>query len=537
MSLHLSDDLYLRFRDLLQKRCGLSYPEHKRADLLHNLGQVTVATGHGSLELLYSDALNNEATWETIVSHLTIGETSFFRNKPQFDAMRQHIVPELIKRRQDLRSLRLWSAGCASGEEPYSLAMLLTDLLPDIHEWHISILATDINPNFLKRAREALYGNWSFREMPEEQRDRFFTREQQRWRLHEHIRRMVTFARLNLAEPCYPSLTNATWALDIILCRNVTIYFSEAVTRQIADQFYRALLPGGWLVVGHAEPQASIYHQFEVHNFPNTVVYRKPLEAAPFTIDLVGGMFNTAPPPLTPPAATPTHPPLSPPAYPSPPEQQQPTWRKAQPAPQPRQPVPPPAALPPTRSTRPPAPPPAPPPAATNRHSSMSTSDMWTAISDRLAQGDKAGAEELLCNLLELEPAHNKALTALGRLCADRGEWRCAQQFCERAIKSDPLALESHYILAQVYEHQGDLDTALAEYRRTVYLDRSFVLGMMGMANVWRQMGRQTEAQRGYRNVLKQLAGLAPFDPVRGAEGVTVRELVSFTMHQLQTLK
>lgn len=146
-------------------------------------------------------------------------------------------------------------------------------------------------------------------------------------------------------------------------------------------------------------------------------------------------------------------------------------------------------------------------------------------------------AESLLRNLLQTEPYHSKALTTLGRLCADRGEWSCAQAFCEKAIKSDSLSLEAHYILAQIYEHQGKLDTALAEYRRTVYLDRTFVLGMMGMANVWRQMGRINEAQRGYRNVLKQLAGLAPFDLVRGADGVTVNELVSLTMHQLQVLK
>jgi chemotaxis protein methyltransferase CheR len=379
-----------------------------------------------------------------------------------------------------------------------------------------------------------LYGNWSFREISDDMRDRFFTREQQRWHLHEDIRRMVHFSRLNLVETSYPALTNGTWALDLILCRNVTIYFNEATTRAMVDRFYRALLPGGWLIVGHAEPHTGIYQQFEVHNFPNAVIYRKPLDAPPFTIDLVGGMFN----------ANPALPVVTPPAQP-------PVYRPPQPV----------AALPERTSTAQKRPSrlstlsdspakagkparPAPPetrrwerPSKANSQPGASENDLWTAISDRLAEGDKATAETLLRDMLRTHPNHSKALTALGRLCADRGEWECARTFCENAIRCDALSLEAHYILAQIYEHQGNLDAALAEYRRTVYLDRAFVLGMMGMANIWRQMGRTNEAQRGYRNVLKQLAGLAPFELVRGADGVTVSELASLTMHQLQALK
>ena len=116
-------------------------------------------------------------------------------------------------------------------------------------------------------------------------RARFWIKEQNRWRLRPEIRRMVSFARLNLAEPCYPSLVNGTSAIDLLVCRNVTIYFDAATTRQVVDRFFSALAPGGWLIVGHSEPQASVYQQFEVHNFPNTVVYRKPLDAPMFAFD------------------------------------------------------------------------------------------------------------------------------------------------------------------------------------------------------------------------------------------------------------
>ena len=200
MNLELSDDLYLRFRDLLLMRCGLYYPERKRGDLAYGLNMALASSGRRNLTELYADAVAGGPGWEAILAHLTVGETYFFRNGAQFDVLRDHIVPELRERRATLRMLRLWSAGCATGEEPYSLAILLNDLLYNGAPWSISILATDINPVFLERAREALYGSWSFRETPNDLRDRFWVEEHGRWRLLPEIRRMVNFARLNLAD-------------------------------------------------------------------------------------------------------------------------------------------------------------------------------------------------------------------------------------------------------------------------------------------------------------------------------------------------
>jgi chemotaxis protein methyltransferase CheR len=283
MDIQLDDSLYVRFRDLLRERCGLDYPARKRADLAHGLRLVLETSRHADLAALYADAAAGGPGWEILLAQLTNGETYFFRNTPQFDALRQHILPELIQRRQAMRHLRIWSAGCATGEEPYSVAMTLVDLLPEDELWQVSILATDINPQFLARARDGLYGSWSFRETPDTMRERFFTPEQNRWRLHSRIRQMVTFTRLNLAQPCFPAILNGTYAQDLILCRNVTIYFDEATTHQLIERFHSSLLPGGWLLVGHAEPQASANQQLELHNFSHTVAYRKRLDAPVFS--------------------------------------------------------------------------------------------------------------------------------------------------------------------------------------------------------------------------------------------------------------
>lgn len=517
MNADLNDDLYRRFRDLLLTRCGLDYPERKRADLAHGLNRALDATRHRNLAELYAEAVAYGPGWEAILAQLTIGETYFFRNGAQFDALRDQIVPELLSRRAATRTLRFWSAGCATGEEPYSLAIQLSQLLPSEDTWNVSILATDINTAFLARAREALYGVWSFRETSSELRERFWIAEQGRWRLHSKIRRMVNFACLNLAEPCYPAITNGTCALDVIVCRNVTIYFDAATTRQVVERFYHALAPGGWLIVGHAEPQASVYHQFEVHNFPNTVIYRKPLDAPLFAFDPASGVFNAGTRPILTPgvrsgaplgsqaAAEQTSEAAALPALLKAPASEQtplPAQQLAQPPTQPRQPA----------------------------------ADLWPAIALRLAQGDKAGAEALLSDLLRDDLSHTPALVALGQLYADRAEWASARQQCTLALAQDSLCIPAHYLLAQIHEHQGQLDAALAAYRRTVYLDRSFVPGMLGMANVWRLLGRTADAQRAYRNTLRYLATLPPTAAVHGIDGATVADVLALAQQLLAAL-
>jgi chemotaxis protein methyltransferase CheR len=491
-----SDELYLRFRDLLLARAGLYYPERKRADLLHGLGLALNASGHPSLGALFAAAEAGGSAWDVILAHLTIGETYFFRNAPQFDALRQQIIPDILHRRAGTRGLRIWSAGCATGEEPYSLAMTIGDLLPDVTLWHVSILATDINPQFLERAREALYGDWSFRETPDDVRARFWTKERNRWRLRPEIRRMVSFGRLNLAEPCYPSIVNGTTAIDLLVCRNVTIYFDDATTRQVVERFFSALAPGGWLIVGHSEPQASVYQQFEVHNFPNTVVYRKPLDAPMFTLDTWRG---SGPEPHRPAAGDQAASRIAPIGAGT-------AARRA-----------------PTGPLRAAEPRPAP--------------ARGTAPLRSIEPKDGMSRERRGTSELQLVPSADiAALIKLGRQCADRGDWLGAETYCQQALEHDSLCIEAHYLLAQIYERQGALDPALAAYRRTVYLDRGFVPGLIGLANLWRQLGRIPEARRYYETALSRLAQCPAAISISGAEGATAADLAALIHQQIRAL-
>ena len=179
--------------------------------------------------------------WDRVISGLTVGETYFMRDSAQFAALRQDILPELIRRRQKERRLRIWSAGCASGEEPYSLAMVLSELIPDWERWSVLILGTDINKQSLARARQGLYKKWSFRQCDPGVSGRYFTPQEQRFQIKPDIARRVSFAYLNLAEDTYPSLITNTCAMDLILCRNVAIY----LPRIRCDRWWPAS-PNAW---------------------------------------------------------------------------------------------------------------------------------------------------------------------------------------------------------------------------------------------------------------------------------------------------
>ncbi|MBV9128311.1 MAG: tetratricopeptide repeat protein, partial [Verrucomicrobia bacterium] len=177
------------------------------------------------------------------------------------------------------RRLRIWSAGCCTGEEAYSIAIAVTRAVPKWREWQISILGTDLNPRFLHKAAEGIYSQWSFRGLPAEiQRDYFHqTDNGRRFAIAPWIKTLVTFACLNFVEDVYPSLGNSTNAMDVIFCRNVVMYFAREQARRVVGNLHRALVNGGWLFASATEASPELFADFTPANFPGTVVYRKNL--------------------------------------------------------------------------------------------------------------------------------------------------------------------------------------------------------------------------------------------------------------------
>ncbi len=268
-----------RFVKLVRNRSGIRIEGARLADLERGIARALEVTGQRDPDSLYrllDDPGAGRDALKALMSEITIGETHFFRHAPQMESLERHVLPDLIARRRDRRRLRIWSAGCSTGEEPYSLAVLLRRALPDIGAWDVTILATDVDVEALETARDGVYGPWSFRGVPPDVDSRYFLRSGSKREILPALREMVTFEYLNLAEDPYPSLLNKTAAIDLIVCRNVFIYVDRSTTERAAAGFYEALTDGGWLLVGPAEPSQETFGRFDPHNLPGVTLYRKP---------------------------------------------------------------------------------------------------------------------------------------------------------------------------------------------------------------------------------------------------------------------
>ena len=274
--------VYNQLEQLIYEKTGLKIDKERRRDIEDIINAIQNDNNHkhptNIIELLYMTPITDKL-WQRLINRITIGETYFFRNPYHMHALRYSVLAEIIQRRRrsNFKYINIWSAGCSTGEEPYSVAILLHELLDDIEDWTITILATDVKQASLDAARQGVYRPISFRtETPDYIRYKYFLENKGSYHLNDTIRQMVTFDSLNLVTGDYPSFTTRTMNQDLILCRNVTIYFDEPTTQQVIYKFYEAISTEGWLVVGHSEPSIAQYQVFQTRNFENATLYQKP---------------------------------------------------------------------------------------------------------------------------------------------------------------------------------------------------------------------------------------------------------------------
>ncbi len=303
----LSPDLLARFGAFLAEQMGLHFPPERRPELERALAEAAPVFGcrdvESCLHWLLSASLTR-AQVETLAGYLTIGETYFFRERSVMAALENQVLPTLIGRRRREKRLRIWSAACASGEEPYSIAMLLDRCLPEPAEWDVTLLATDINPAALQKAAAGVYREWSFRDKPPEVKARYFKKNDQgHYELDARLKRRVTFGYLNLAEDSYPSLLGNTNAMDLILCRNVLLYFAPERVRRVVEKLRRSLAPGGWLVAGQTEISLLNGSGLEARPFPGAILHRNDGAAGWLVPDVAAPAVEPPPRPAAPSAS------------------------------------------------------------------------------------------------------------------------------------------------------------------------------------------------------------------------------------------
>jgi chemotaxis protein methyltransferase CheR len=302
-----SDPAFAQLKEHVIAVSGLAYYADKEDDLAERVaGRLAVLElqGCGAYLALLLDSARGEAELDALIATLTIGETSFFRHGEMFEALRTVVVPDLLNRNRDRRRLHIWSAGCSIGAEPYSVAILLKrDFAAALAGWDVSIVGTDVNRAFLARAREGCYEEWALRNTTEDFRRRNFVRAGSCWRIVPEYREGVSFRYHNLVSQPFPSLWNDLCAFDLILCRNVTIYFAPEIVRRVVVKLHRSLVDGGWLAVGHAEPNTELFAPFRTVNAVGAVLYQKP--SAPPSSPAASAALATVPPVPAMPAWTP----------------------------------------------------------------------------------------------------------------------------------------------------------------------------------------------------------------------------------------
>ncbi|MBD2183030.1 tetratricopeptide repeat protein [Planktothrix sp. FACHB-1355] len=540
----MNEALIQRFVELISSNTGLHVREQDRENLAKiiwaRLKILRLSTPEDYYQLLQPHTDSNavedtlpEREWRELTHLLTTGESYFFRDKGQFALLRNMILPELIAAKNNAaniqagekRSLRIWSAGCSTGEEPYSLAILLQELLTDLDDWNIFILGTDLNQQAIEKAKAGIYSPWSFRLVDTDLQMRYFHQRKTEWQVDKRIGTMVKFAYGNLVKDHYPSLNSDIHSMDLILCRNVFVYFEYNAISVVLKKFYDTLLPSGYLITGHTELYAQDLGCFQVKVLPESVLYQRK-ENVDFQ-STKSVVYKATIPEVN--------------------RQESPkgmlwerpntigkSWRLARP----------------------------------NIHTEKSyNSDNTTTLAksremivpdipnsilrltssqmqssphkieeqDLLLKAEKlfdkkayAEAIRQAEQIILLQPANFGAYYLLAQAYANLGEHNKAIYYCDRATELDPLSVIPYYLLAHIAEEKGDIEKAKIYLKRIIYLVPSSISAYLELGLIYKREGNAIRARKMLATAIELLKDLPPSATVAQQDEVTAGELLAY---------
>lgn len=476
-------------RDLLATYSGVFLDEARQRVLTDGLSKRLAATRlnfDAYIDLVRQPAERAELQQlaELVLNH----ETVFFRNAPHMHALRKEILPGLHQQKAPDEPLRIWSAGCATGEEPYSLAIQVLETLGPALTRPVEIWATDLSEAALNRARHGQYRGRTLANVNPELRTRYFTHAGDTWTVRQSVRTLVHFEQLNLLEP-FPAHAQD---LDLIFCQNVTIYFQLETCRQLMQRFYTTLPNGGMLFLGFSETLWNIFDKFQSREIAGAFIYYKESYPAPAPIcaRLPSGRRSE---PRQAPVSASNRASLRAPYPPA---------RRAS------------AAMPEQQRS-----------ASDNAAPFQAVEPAHVAQAGQLLDAGKAGAALAVLHAVPLDGPQAPQLVALAaRAHANRGDLDLAVAEARRAIELDPLTAEAYLLLGILYAQQHEWPAAIAQLERARYLEPTAALVSFHLAEVYRQGQRPNLAGREYRNTLRKLELLPADRLLDGAAVGWIRE-------------
>lgn len=274
------DPVYRQIRDLVYKVSGIYKAEEKlyllAAGCERRMKHLTAKTPRDYCDLLTAH-LSRDGEMRQLLNEITIGETCLFRSHPQLDALRKVILPEITgeKTKQITKRLRIWSAGCSTGEESYTLAMnLLEESTLLLKGWTVEILATDLNDHSVETAKTGIYGDYALRSTPDYFKRKYFSVvEEKKLQVQPEVKKLVTFSRLNLQDDSRMLFMKG---MDLIFCCNVLIYFDGPSKSKVINHFFANLNSGGYFFLGTSESLLNLNDKFHLVHFPGAIAYWKP---------------------------------------------------------------------------------------------------------------------------------------------------------------------------------------------------------------------------------------------------------------------
>jgi chemotaxis protein methyltransferase CheR len=463
--------------------------------------------------LLTTDTPEATLEWNALIMLLTTGESYFFRDKGQFALLKNTILPELIEQRRAERSLRLWSAGCSTGEEAYSLAILVDEQLPRRDAWNISIFGTDLNMAAIERAQRGLYSAWSFRMVNPELQRRYFRKRKAEWELDERIRTLVTFRPGNLVKDAFPNEHSDLHGMDLILCRNVFLYFAHEAIATVLAKFIDTLVDGGYLMTGHTELRGQHLGRLRTRLFPEALIYQRSAgHPKPRTPDAAPGwgLRQQSPSPLEEEGSgggetSDFFPPI--PTFPH-------TGGKGR--------LPLPVSV---------------PAEELQERTASSPLDEAQAL---FCNGAYAAAIEKAAQVLNHDQRHGRsslhfaAHFLMAQAYANLGQHAKAVLSCRRALDIDPFALSPYYLLAHVAEEQGDLSEAKNCWKKVLYLSPSSIAAYLELGALYEREHDAIRAQKMRATALEILIALPPHAPIELYTELTAGELAGYVQRAIE---
>ncbi|HUT55162.1 MAG TPA: CheR family methyltransferase [bacterium] len=533
-----------KFQAFFMDNSGLVFEGRRIQEMERAIARRMIELGFSSFSAYHdyvSGTREGKDELNDLVISLTVGETQFFRTPDQFAALRKYVLPELIQRqRRNNLELRILSAGCATGEEPYSLDIMLNDLVPDLDSWNASITACDINREFLRAAQESIYSERKLRLVDPVTRELYFERlAKNRWKVGPVLRRRIEWHNFNITADNFAPLAKGA-RFHLILCRNVLIYFNLKTIKKVIEKLYEHLEPDGYLMLGYSETLFKISEAFQSVHTPEAFFYLKtgaparpvhslpekpePYERREFLEVLASrqhpwveqaradGANETSkflkllasrntPPPGDGASARPMS-------------------ERAGAGPAPLSPPPP---APPAR--------PAPPPAKA-RHESQD--EMYEEALKLFAEERFDESRRKFEEMERHDPCSARAHLGLGLLYANLGVEDRSRELAEKARSYNDLLPEIYFLLALLDEKNGQVERAVENYQRVILLAPDFAVAHFNLANLHLKLRRHRDARREFKNTIVILERDRDNSSLRFSGGLTRESLIRFCEMQTE---